>query len=103
MGGGGVRYYISDFEGSQVMPTRPSCRGTEYDRNWCLYKAGRAAFSCDFNIGTATLGRHFGVTNGKAASEECRAKWNLGTNSAFALGSRIFDKKFLCDSYVPHT
>jgi uncharacterized protein YbcC (UPF0753/DUF2309 family) len=28
------------------------------------------------------------VTIGKAAWEACRATWNLGTNSAFALGPR---------------
>jgi hypothetical protein len=34
------------------------------------------------------LGRNFDVTNGRAACEARSATWNLGTNSAFALGSR---------------
>jgi hypothetical protein len=34
------------------------------------------------------LGRNFDITNGRAACEASRATWNLGTNSAFALGSR---------------
>jgi hypothetical protein len=35
-----------------------------------------------------TLGRNFSVTIGRAAWEACSATWNLGTNSAFALGPR---------------
>jgi hypothetical protein len=31
-------------------------------------------------------GKIFNVTIGRAAWEECSATWNLGTNSAFALG-----------------
>jgi hypothetical protein len=34
------------------------------------------------------LGRNFDITNGRAACESCSATWNLGTNSAFAQGSR---------------
>jgi hypothetical protein len=34
------------------------------------------------------LGRNFDMTNGRAACEAYSATWNLGTNSAFALGSR---------------
>jgi hypothetical protein len=34
------------------------------------------------------LGRNFYINNGRAACEACSATWNLGTNSAFALGSR---------------
>jgi hypothetical protein len=33
-------------------------------------------------------GEIFNVTIGKAAWEACNATWNLGTNSAFALGPR---------------
>jgi hypothetical protein len=40
------------------------------------------------NIARAILGRNFGVTIWRAAWEACSATWNLGTNSAFALGSR---------------
>jgi hypothetical protein len=40
------------------------------------------------NIGRVTSGRNFDVTNERAACEACSAKWNLGTKSAFALGSR---------------
>jgi hypothetical protein len=36
----------------------------------------------------ATLGRNFYVNIGRAAWEACSATWNLGTNSAFALGPR---------------
>jgi hypothetical protein len=32
--------------------------------------------------------KHFEITVGRAACEACRATWNLGTNSAFALGPR---------------
>jgi hypothetical protein len=32
-GWGGVRNYISCFEGSQAVPARPSDRGIAYDRN----------------------------------------------------------------------
>jgi hypothetical protein len=39
------------------------------------------------NIGRAILGRTFDVTDGRAACEACSATWNLGTNSASALGS----------------
>jgi hypothetical protein len=34
------------------------------------------------------LGRNFDITNGRVACEVYSATWNLGTNSAFALGSR---------------
>jgi hypothetical protein len=34
------------------------------------------------------LGQNFDITNGKAACEACSSTWNLGINSAFALGSR---------------
>jgi hypothetical protein len=40
------------------------------------------------NMRRAILGRNFDVTNGRAACEACSATWNLGTKSAFALGSR---------------
>jgi hypothetical protein len=33
-------------------------------------------------------GEMFNVTIGRAAWEACSEMWNLGTNSAFALGSR---------------
>jgi hypothetical protein len=33
------------------------------------------------------------VTNGRAVCEACSAKWNLGTNSAFSLGSRKTTEK----------
>jgi hypothetical protein len=33
-------------------------------------------------------GENFNVTIGRAAWEACSATWNLGTNSAFALGAR---------------
>jgi hypothetical protein len=36
----------------------------------------------------AILGGNFDVTIGRAACEARSATWNLGTNSAFALGSR---------------
>jgi hypothetical protein len=36
----------------------------------------------------AILGRNFDVTIWRAACEACSATWNLGTNSASALGSR---------------
>jgi hypothetical protein len=39
-------------------------------------------------IGRAILGRNFDVTIGRAACEASSATWNLGTNSAFALGPR---------------
>jgi hypothetical protein len=35
------------------------------------------------------LGRNFDITNGRAACEASSATWSLGTNSAFALGSRF--------------
>jgi hypothetical protein len=35
------------------------------------------------NVGRATLGGNFDVNIGRA---ECSATWNLGTNSAIALG-----------------
>jgi hypothetical protein len=31
--GGGGQIYISGFEGSQAVPTRPSNRGNAYDRS----------------------------------------------------------------------
>jgi hypothetical protein len=34
------------------------------------------------------LGRIIDVFSGRAACEECSKTWILGTNSAFALGSR---------------
>jgi hypothetical protein len=40
------------------------------------------------DIGRATLGRNFDDTIGRTACEACSAKWNLGTNFAFALGRR---------------
>jgi hypothetical protein len=40
------------------------------------------------DIRRATLGRNFKVTIVRAAWEVCSATWNLGTNSAFALGRR---------------
>jgi hypothetical protein len=40
------------------------------------------------NTGRAILGRTFDVTDGRPACEACSATWNLGTNSASALGSR---------------
>jgi hypothetical protein len=40
------------------------------------------------------LGRNFDITNRRAACEACSATWNLGTNSAFALGSRKTTEKF---------
>jgi hypothetical protein len=46
------------------------------------------------NIGKAILGRTFEVTNRRAACEACSATWNLGTNSAFALGSRKITGNF---------
>jgi hypothetical protein len=39
-------------------------------------------------IGRDILGRNFDVTIGRAACEAFSTTWNLGTNSAFALGSR---------------
>jgi hypothetical protein len=32
--------------------------------------------------------KNFEVTVGRAACVTCRATWNLGTNSAFALGTK---------------
>jgi hypothetical protein len=40
------------------------------------------------NIWRATLGRNVYVTIGRAACGACSAAWDLGTNSAFALGPR---------------
>jgi hypothetical protein len=37
---------------------------------------------------TLVHGEIFNVTIGRAAWEACSATWNLGTNSAFALGSK---------------
>jgi hypothetical protein len=37
---------------------------------------------------TLVQGEIFNVTIGKAAWEACSAKWNLGTNSACAVGPR---------------
>jgi hypothetical protein len=37
---------------------------------------------------TLVQGEIFNVTIGRAAWEACSAMWNLGTNSAFALGPR---------------
>jgi hypothetical protein len=35
-----------------------------------------------------TLGRNFNITVGRATWEACSAAWNLGTNSALAVGPR---------------
>jgi hypothetical protein len=40
------------------------------------------------NIGRAILGRNCDVTIGRVACEACSTTWDLGTKSAFALGSR---------------
>jgi hypothetical protein len=48
------------------------------------------------NIVRATLERNFDVTNGVATCEASSATWNLGTNSAFALGSRKPRKTWSC-------
>jgi hypothetical protein len=45
------------------------------------------------NIGRATLGRNYDFAIGKAACEGSGATWNLGANSAFALGSRTHTEK----------
>jgi hypothetical protein len=39
-------------------------------------------------IGRATLGRNVDVSIGRAACEACSAKWNMSTNSAFAVRPR---------------
>jgi hypothetical protein len=54
-----------------------------YDvRRPALYK------NVNINVGRATLLRNFDVTLERDACETSSAKWNLGTNSAFALGRR---------------
>jgi hypothetical protein len=42
----------------------------------------------------AALDENFEITIGRAACEVYRAKWNLGTNSAFALGPRKTTENF---------
>jgi hypothetical protein len=39
-------------------------------------------------MGRAALARNFDVNIGRSACEACSAMWNLGINSAFALGRR---------------
>jgi hypothetical protein len=48
--------------------------------SWCLVHTALKGFH--------PKGEIFGVTIGRAAREACSAMWNLGTNSAFALGPR---------------
>jgi hypothetical protein len=43
----------------------------------------------------ATFGRNFDVNIGRAAWQTCSATWNLGTNSAFALGPRKTTEKLV--------
>jgi hypothetical protein len=45
------------------------------------------------NIGRATLKQNFDVTIGRTAWEACSATWNLGSYSAFVLGSRKITEK----------
>jgi hypothetical protein len=41
-----------------------------------------------YDVGRAAIERNVNVNIGRAVYVACSAKWNLGTNSAFALGSR---------------
>jgi hypothetical protein len=55
-----------------------------------------------YDVGRTSLGRNSNVTIGRAACEACNAIWNLGTNSAFALGPRKTTEKLDVSFYV-HT
>jgi hypothetical protein len=73
----GVRNSVPDFEDSQAVPACPSGIGRAYNRifyilychmlEWVHYSKIFA------NVGRATLGRNFDVTNGRAACEACSA------------------------------
>jgi hypothetical protein len=52
-----------------------------------ILKWGRCFWRNYVNNG-ATLGLNFDISVGRAALKACGATWNLGTNSAFALGPR---------------
>jgi hypothetical protein len=77
------------------VPACPSGIGNAYYRNFVIYIyiyilcRWRGCISkIGSNVGRAILGRNFDVTIRRAACEACSATWNLGTNSAFDLGSR---------------
>jgi hypothetical protein len=67
-GGGGVRNYISDFEGPQAVPGCPSGIGRAYNRNFLNIFMTLEGVHYS-NVGRATFGRNFDVTNGRAARE----------------------------------
>jgi hypothetical protein len=75
--------YIIGFEGSQALPVCPSGK--------CKLLTGTIDVYFFLALGgglTDCVRRNFEITIGRAACEACRATWNLGTNSAFALGPR---------------
>jgi hypothetical protein len=80
---GGTEFIIG-FEGSQALPVCPSGK--------CKHLTGTIEvqffFFCVGGITGCVRAKHFKITIGTAACEAYRATWNLGTNSAFALGSR---------------
>jgi hypothetical protein len=47
---------------------------------------GCFAMKCDITLGGLHWGRNCDVAIGRAERESCLSVWNLGTNSAFALG-----------------
>jgi hypothetical protein len=55
--------------------------------SWCLDHAALEGLQPNEFQSDIRRGKFF-VTIGKAACESCNATWNLGTNSAFALGPR---------------
>jgi hypothetical protein len=71
------RNYVSGFEGSQAVPALPSHTNNVM---------GILCIEILSNIRRVTLGRIFQVSIVRLACEAYSVTWNLGTNSAFALG-----------------
>jgi hypothetical protein len=47
------------------------------------------------SIGMTTFGRNVTINVGRAGCEACIAAWNLGSNSAFSVGSRKLTKALI--------
>jgi hypothetical protein len=93
--------YIIGFEGSQELPVCPSGK--------CKLLTGTIYFFLRLGGGgyRGALDANFEFTIGRAACEAYRATWNLGTNSAFALGPRkttenMSTSGILKSQFVPH-
>jgi hypothetical protein len=88
LGGGDHRNKICGSEGSQAVPASPSGIGEDCMRDF--KEVGEAAMgrTLVWHWEGYIRARFWKVSIWRAAWEACSATWNLGNNSAFALGPR---------------